>query len=511
MGRLLRLARSSSRLRWQPYAAGILLVAAVTAVGSTVLARVASTNLVMLYLLAVVMAGLWWGRGAAVLASVLGVLAFDFFFVPPHFSFSISDAQYVITFAAFLVVALVVGTLTGRLRDHAAVLRLREQETAALYAFSRSMVAVQNVTDIARAVVSHVGNSFGLPASLLLRSQPGPGLHTIKSGFTLTDDELAAALWVLERGQSAGMQEDSLHQTSVACTPLRTAQDIVGVLVVRRSPAGDQLSPAQQRLFEAFAAQAAVVVERAQLAEAAREAQLLVEAQRLHDALLHSISHALRTPLASIIGSLSTLMDPGEQQLDQATRSDLLETAREEAERLNGLVGNLLDMTRLESGHLKLTMDWYDLEDVIGAALGQTAGNLKGRPIQVRVEEGLPLVPLDQVLIVQVLDNLLNNAVKYSPPGSPISVFVRQADGAVAVLVADRGVGISPAECERVFDKFYRVERAGNPSGTGLGLAICKGIVEAHGGRIWMSPRTGGGAEITFTLPLQARDMELGD
>ncbi len=425
----------------------------------------------MLYLLVVVMAGLWWGKGPSVLASVLGVLAFDFFFVPPHISFAVSDAQYLITFAALLGAALTIGTLTARLRDHAEALQLREQEALALYGFSRRLAAARDLAEVRQAVVDHVGETFRRQAALTvsLEGEPtGPDLRL----------------------------------------PLRTPNGDVGTLVVGE---GASLEPVQRRLLDALAAQAAVAVERAQLAEVARRAELNREAERLHDALLHSISHALRTPLSSIIGSLSALLDPTEEPLSPDVRKDLAETAREEAERLNGLVGNLLDMTRLEAGRLTLQVDWYDLEDVIGAALSQAERNLRGRPVRVELAEGLPLVPLDQVLIVQVLDNLLENAAKYSPPSTPVEIQVRAEADHVLVRVADRGPGIPPAELQRVFEKFYRVDRAENPSGTGLGLAICKGFVEAHHGSIWAEARAGGGTAITFTLPFGKGDEVDGE
>lgn len=490
--------------RWQPYFATVLVVAAATALGFTVRGHVVPVNLVMPYLLAVVLSGLWWGLGAGVLASFLGVVTFDVFFVPPYLSFAVSDAEYLITFAAFLTVALVIGTLTGRLRDHAAALRVREQETAALYGFSRSMVVARDLTEIAEAVASHAQASLGRPVTILLLKDAGPAHRTLRRGAELTAAELAAATWSLENGRPSGWGEPDQPDSPVGCVPLRSAHGTIGVLAARHPEQGSRFSLAQRKLMEAFAAQAAVVVERTRLAEEARRAQLLMEAEKLHAALLHSISHALRTPLAAIIGSLSTLLDPGQGGLDIAIRRDLTETAREEAERLNDLVGNLLDMTRLEVGHLKLLVDWYDVEDVLGAAIGQAQRSLGGRPVQVQMEEDLPLVPLDQTLIVEVVKNLLNNAAKYSPPGTPIDISARKAGGAVEIRVADRGLGIPPEDRERVFEKFYRVDRPGRPAGTGLGLAICKGIVEAHHGQIWAEARDGGGTMITFTLPLQA-------
>jgi two-component system sensor histidine kinase KdpD len=464
MGEVMALSK-----RVKPYVAAILIVAGATALGKTLLSHVAPTNQVMLYLLAVVVSGLGWGREATVLASILGVLAFDFFFVPPVFLFSFADAQYLITFIALLVVALTIGNLTGRLRDHAAMLAARERETAALYAFSQRMVAARDLPEVANGVVTHVSDTFACPVGLILSA----GESFASAGFPGPD-----------QGERV---------------LLRTPHGAVGTLVLAR---GTDLDAGQKRLLHTLAAQAAVVVERSLLTEAARRAELLLEAEKLHDALLHSISHSLRTPLASIIGSLSTLLDSAQGALTPATSRDLAETAREEAERLNGLVGDLLDMTRLETGHLRLLVDWYDLEDVIGAALAQAQRALKGRQLAVDLEEGLPLVPLDQVLIVQVLENLLNNAAKYAPPDSPIELAVRQVAGAVVIAVADRGIGIADAERERIFDKFYQVDRPGSsPSGIGLGLAICKGIVEAHRGRIWAEERDGGGTVIKFTLP----------
>lgn len=448
-----------------PYVAAVLLVGAATVVGKTLLSHVAPANQVMLYLLAVVISGLRWGRGPTILATVLGVLAFDLFFVPPLYRLTVSHAEYIITFVALLIVALVIGSLTSRLRDHAAALQAREGETAALYAFSRRMAAAGDLQAVAREVVDHVESTFHRPARLDL---PG-GFST---GAPLSD----------------GIR-----------LPLRTPQGDVGALTVA---AGSDPDPAGQRLLEALADQAALAVERAQLAEAARKAQVGIEAERLHDALLHSVSHALRTPLASIIGSLSTLLDPAQSGLDPATRKDLVETAREEADRLNGLVGELLDMTRLEAGHLKLLTDWYDPADVIGAALGQAQRSLAGRQVRADLPPDLPLVPLDQALMVQVLQNLLDNAAKYSPPGSPIEIAARVIGNEMQISVADRGEGIPAADRERIFDKFYRVGRPGRPFGTGLGLTICKGMVEAHRGRIWAEQREGGGTVMRIALPL---------
>lgn len=458
----------------KPYLGAVALVGLASALGAVVVGRMTPTNLVMIYLLAVVVSARRWGLGSAVVTSVLGVAAFDFFFVPPHLSFTVANAEYILTFVGLLVVALVIGTLTGQLRDHAAALNLREQETAALYAFTQRMVKARGLPEIADAVISQIQTTFGRPVSL-----------------ELPDAWFGAPLSPAAR-------------TDANVLSLRTSQGVVGTLLVHHPPDVATLEPAQLRMLDAFAAQAAVALERAQLAQQAQAAEMLMEAERLHAALLHSISHGLRTPMAGIIGSLSTLLEAEPDQIDAETRTELLETAREEADQLNGLVGNLLDMTRLESGHLRLMVDRYELADVIGAALGQAAAKLHDRPVRVDLPPDLPLVSLDQALMVQVLDNLLDNADKYSPPGLPIEIDVRQVGDQVELAIADRGAGIPHAERERVFEKFYRIQKAGGPSGTGLGLAICKGIVEAHHGLIWADAREGGGTVITLRLPIRA-------
>jgi two-component system sensor histidine kinase KdpD len=263
---------------------------------------------------------------------------------------------------------------------------------------------------------------------------------------------------------------------------------------------GDRPSPEQRRLLEASAALSALAIERVELAEKARRVQVLQEAEKLQAALLNSISHDLRTPLASITGSLSSLSD--NHNLDDATQRELVETALGEAERLNRLVGNLLDMTRLEAGIVRVAKEPYDVQDVIGVSLQEIASLAEGRQVVVNVPSGMPLVPMDLVLIARVLFNVLDNAIKYSAPGTPIEISARSLDTYVEIEVADRGMGIPEGDLNHVFDKFYRVQRPNHVTGTGLGLSISKGLVEAHGGRIWANKREGGGTAVTLILPL---------
>ena len=275
----------------------------------------------------------------------------------------------------------------------------------------------------------------------------------------------------------------------------------MGVLGIWPAEVRRSLTPEQRRLVEAFASLTAVAIERVHLAEAAGQVQLLEAADKLQSALLNSVSHDLRTPLASITGALSSLLDDG-APMDEPSRRIMLETAAEEAGRLNRLVGNLLDMTRLEAGAVTVRREPRDVQDVIGAALHQVSERLADRPVETDIPADLPLVPLDFALVVHVLVNLLDNALKYSPAGSPIHIGARARGANVSIQIADRGDGIPEADLAHVFDKFYRVQRRDDVTGTGLGLSISKGLIEAHGGSIRAENRPGGGTIITVTIPL---------
>jgi two-component system sensor histidine kinase KdpD len=293
----------------------------------------------------------------------------------------------------------------------------------------------------------------------------------------------------------------------VRFVPLKTLRGVVGILGVRPASPGGFLTPAQLQQLEGFANLAAMAIERALLAEQANRAQVLGEGEKLQTALLNSISHDLRTPLVSIQGVLDSLLEveqggENDVRLDREARIDMLENAREETARLNRLVKNLLDMTRLEAGTLKLRLEPGDLEDVIGAALAHLDNQFGRLPISVNLADGLPLAPMDFVLMEQVLVNLLENAVKYSPPASPIEISASCQYGQAVIQIADRGSGVPAQELERIFDKFYRVKRPGQAKGLGLGLSICKGIVEAHGGRIWAQQRPSGGSIFSIALPV---------
>ena len=492
---------------WQRYLWSLGLVAAASLLSQPIHSLVSPVNLVMLYLAAVVIAAVYLGRGPAILTATLSVLVFDFFFVQPRFSFAVSDTEYLLTFSGLFIVGLVVSTLTARSQEQAEAARRREVQAVALYELSRDLASASALDDILQVVIRHVNETFSREAVILLPVGNELQPRASSADFVQDENELAVAAWAFKQGQPAGRGTDTLPAATVRYMPLKTARGVVGVLGVRPVDPSAYLAPEQRRLFEAFASQAALAIERAELAEQARQAQLSQAAEELQRALLNSISHDLRTPLVSITGTLTDLEENG-TDLDEATRRSLIAMAREEAERLNRLVGNLLEMTRIEAGALRATEEPCDIQEVISAALDRLGSRLEGRPVT--VEAPSVLAPMDFVLMIQVLFNLLDNALKYSPSGTPIDVEAHVFDGALEISVMDRGFGVPPEDLGRIFDKFYRVHRPAGVSGTGLGLAICKGIVEAHRGRIWALNRPGGGTIFTVALPCEQTEATAG-
>jgi two-component system sensor histidine kinase KdpD len=487
---------------WQAYGGATLIVAAATVVAFLMMSYVALANLIMVYLLGVLVVATRFGRGPALLASVLSVAAFNFFFVPPRLTFAVSDTQYLITFAVMLVVALVISDLATRIRAQAESARERERRTAALYAMSRDLGRARGVAEVLAASARHVVEVFAAEVVFLL---PGAdGTLTSQSGTASSFDpdpsDRAVARWVFEHRQAAGLGTSTLPGARALYLPLLSSQGALGVLGARPADPHAFDSPDQLHQLETFANQTALALERTRLAEEAQEADVRVETERLRSSLLSSVSHDLRTPLATITGAASLLLR-ADSPVDDATRRELLESVREEADRLNRLVQNLLEMTRLESGSLQLQRDWHPVEEIVGAALRRLDKRLAGRRLDVSLAPDLPLVLMDDVLVEQVLINLLDNALKYTPAGAAIRIAATASEGRVSIEVADHGPGLPPGEEERVFEKFYRGPGT-SERGAGLGLAICKGIVQAHGGRVWAHNLPEGGVAFFFTLPM---------
>ncbi len=496
------------------YIRAALIVAACTVVSALAHALIEPANLVMVYLLGVLAVALWLGRGPSILAAVLSVAAFDFFVVPPRLTFAVTDTQYLITFAVMLTVGLVISTQAARVRQQALAATLRERRTAALYRLSREFASLRGMEQLLQATVANLSATVEGQVVLLLpvrggRLQPWGSVAgwwservSERMVFAPAAADQGVAQWVYDRGEPAGQGTATLPSASAWYLPLRAARGTVGVLGVRPAPSGGRFTPEQRALLETFANQIALAIERIYLADEAQAAQVQAETERTRAALLAAVSHDLRTPLATIAGASSTLADGGATLTTEA-RTELATLVAEEARRLARLVGNLLEMSRLEGGALRLTVEPQPLEEVVGAALTRLEEPLRDRPVAIDLPPDLPLIPYDAVLIEQVLVNLLENALRHTPAGGPIALGAAAGTSEVVLTVADRGPGIPPGDEERVFEKFYRAPGAGD-GGVGLGLAICRAIVAAHGGRIWAEARPGGGALFLIRLPLIA-------
>jgi two-component system, OmpR family, sensor histidine kinase KdpD len=495
-------ARRATPSDWAPYGWSTAVVVLATGAAWLTLPFFELANLVMVYLLGLVVVATRYGRGPSLVASILSVAALDFFFVPPVFTFAVSDVRYLFTFVVMLVVGLVTSSLAARIRTQAEAARLREQRTAALYALSRELASTRGVDQLLTIAMRHISEVFRSQVAVLLPGAGGVLVCADGGQFALDANELGVGKWVHEHHQPAGLGTSTLPGAAALYLPLQAPRGPVGVLGIRPADPHSLDAPDQLHQLETFANQTALAIERAQLADEAQQTQVRMETERLRNSLLSSVSHDLRTPLATITGAATTILENG-AKLDDRTRRGLLESVREEAERLNRLVQNLLEMTRLESGALQLRKEWHPLEEVIGAALGRLAKELADRRVETRVPPDLPLVPIDDVLVEQVLVNLLDNAVKYTPGGSPIRIMATSSGEAITVEVADRGPGLPRGEEDRVFEKFYRGVPGGR--GAGLGLAICQGIVKAHGGNIWAQNLPEGGVAFLFTLPLAGK------
>jgi len=500
--------RGGRSRRWLPYARATGIVTLCTGLAWIMLPYFELSNLIMVYLLGVVLVAYRSEPGPSILASILSVAAFDFFFVPPYLTFAVSDTQYFVTFAVMLVVALVISGFTVRIRWMAEAAGQRERRTAALYALSRELAGTRGVTRILEAATRHIADVFRARVVVLLRDDGGVlAARGTAGGFELDSTEVGVSRWVFEHNQSAGRGTGTLPGAKALYLPLAAAGGPIGVLGVWPHDPHALETPEQLHQLETFANQTALAVERGLLSEEAHAVQVKMETERLRSSLLSSVSHDLRTPLAAITGASSSLLET-EGRLDSTTRRELLETIGEEANRLSRLVHDLLDMSRLESGAVKAHMEWHPLEEIIGAALAHVGKTHKDRQIVTRLPDNLPMVPVDDVLIEQVLVNLLDNAAKYSPQDTAVEVAAHRAEGAVVVEVSDKGPGLDPEELERVFEKFYRGKHP-QGRGVGLGLAICRGFVEAHSGRIWVTNRAAGGATFCFTLPLTGSPPEV--
>jgi len=500
----LRTKKPDEQINWVAYILATLGVAAATGIGFVINIWLSLPNISVGFLIAVMLIAMKLGRGPAIFASVASFLSFNFCFAEPRFSLAFDDPQFILTIFFFLVAAIIVSNLASRVQAQVDTAKLSSRRTSNLYEFSRKIAAAATRDDVLWAVVHHVAATIH-GKSLVM--QPADGRLSIAAGYPpedqIGDKDAAAADWTWANGRPAGRGSTTLPTADWLFLPLRTARGPVGVLGIQME-GQDFLGPEDSRLLETLADQAAVALERTSLVADVEAARVSAETERLRSALLSSLSHDLRTPLVSILGAATSLIKYDEN-LSSSDRGELAHTIQDEAERLNRFVQNLLDMTRLGSGSMKPNADWADLNDIIRAAAKRAEKLLQRRQVRIDIDPSIPLLHVDSVLVQQVFFNLLDNACKYSPAGSTVTIWARAKEDQVLIEVCDQGAGIPEADREKVFDMFYRVQAADKQTaGTGLGLAICRGIIDAHGGTINAEPGlNGAGTCVVITLPKQ--------
>ncbi len=494
---------------FRDYAIATGVVSIMTLLGWMLFGRNQPADVAMLYLLGGVLVSMANGYGPSIFVAALSVIAFNFFFIPPYLSLSVADLRHTVTFAVMFFVSVVTSALTQRLRAQTKAARGREQRASMLYSLTRDLTHTSGKEALMAVAARHVSDAFdGMIAIYTRGTGPGDELkEVVRHG---NDSQLLAREhgiihWVWDNRKAAGLGTHTLPGAKGLYLPLKGSPGMLGVLaVIPRDPARFATDAEQPRILETLAGQVAAALERAELAEQMERARFDAERETMRATLLSSVSHDLRTPLASIMGSATTLLEE-EPSTETNGRRELLATIYEEAQRLNRLVQNLLSMTRLEAGAIEIKREVQPIEEVIGVALSRLEDRLALRTVETRLPEELVPVKIDALLMEQVFINLLENALKYAPPPSPIEITATTQGNDIIVEVADRGPGIPPGSEERIFEKFYRVKPKNAIGGVGLGLAICRAILQAHNGRIWAENRPGGGASFKFTLAAAKR------
>jgi two-component system sensor histidine kinase KdpD len=512
------------------YLVAMLVVGATTLMMLTVRDTLGILNVALIYLIVCFVLSLTAGAGPAVLAAVLSFLTYDVFFIPPYHTFSVGRADHILALFVYLGVAIVTSQLVARVQARTAEAEREQRRTALLYELNAALIGDVTLDQILATIVERVVHVYHsetgrilLPdasGELTVRARYPPSIPT-----TVDRQNLAVAAWAMEHRKPAGQSTAGRRvriphgsrlpapstlqrrDRDVLYLPIATADRVVGVLEVTGKPGGGRFGPEDEQLLTSFANQAALALERARLADEAARADALAQSDELKSALLAAVSHNLRTPLATIKASTTSLLDPDIDWTPQE-RDDFMRGIDEETDRLSLMVGNLLDLSRIEGGVLKPDKEWYDVTELVEDVAGRLASRAKqrGHLLRTDVAPDLPLVRFDYVEIAQVLMNLGENALKYTPPGTEVVFSARRAPGAVELSVRDNGTGISPKDVPHLFDKFYRAEKTGRVPGSGIGLAIAKGLVEAHGGRIWVESRVGEGTTFRFTLPVDGDD-----
>ncbi|MDD5248489.1 MAG: two-component system sensor histidine kinase KdpD [Rhodocyclaceae bacterium] len=484
---------------WQSFAMSALLCVVATLIAMPLHTVFDLANIAMLFLLAVVLAAVRYGLGPAVAAAFLNVAAFDFFFVPPRFSFAVSDVQYLLTFIVMLVVGLTTAKLTAGLKFQARVASRREQRVRALYEMSRDLSGALLPEQIAEISQRFAATGFEARAAIVL-ADDNDRLHeaiAVPGGVPAID--IGICQWAFDHNAEAGCGTDTLAGSSLLYLPLKAPMRSRGVLVLEPRHPRRLLAPEQRRLLDTFARLIAISLERVHYVNVAQSTTVQMESERLRNSLLSAISHDLRTPLTALVGLADSMFLTQPRPTQQ--QAAIADSIREEVLRMSAQVNNLLDMARLQAGAVKLNRQWQPLEEVVGSALKGMESVLASHRVIVKLPEDLPLLEFDAVLMERVLANLVDNAVKYTPPDSSIEISAMPTDQYIEISVEDNGPGLPPGREEAIFNKFERGQKESITPGVGLGLAICRAIIEAHGGMIRAENRSEGGARFVFTLP----------
>ena len=506
-----RTAEEAAPFDPRPYALALVVIAMALGVGEAIQPWFGIENVDLVFLTAVVGVAVRYGLWPSIFASVAASLSYNFFFLPPIYTFTIAEPTNVAAFFFFIVIAIVVSNVAARVRTQAVVAMGRARATESLYAFSRKLAGVGTLDDVLWATAYQTALMLKVRVVLLL---PEDGSIAVKAGYPpedmLDNADLAAANWAWENNRSAGRGSDTLPGAKRLFLPMRTGRGAIGVVGIDRDKPGPLLTPDERRLLDALIDQGALAIERVHLVEDMDRVKRTIETDRLRSALLTSISHDLKTPLAAVLGSAGTLRDLA-GKLTEAEKADLLATIVDESERLNRFIANLLDMTKLEAGAVVPNAALHDVGEIVGSVLRRANKILAHHHVDVDLTADLPMIEIDAVLFEQALFNLLDNAAKYAPAESTIRIKSRRESDSVCLQVLDEGGGIPPADLEHIFDKFYRAQKADQVrAGTGLGLAISRGFVEAMHGTITAANRTDRtGAIFTIRLPIPAETKTL--
>lgn len=498
-----KIATKKPIIPWKTYIISFMIVGLATVIDYFLSPYLDSTNLIMVYLLGLTYIA-WYGKiGPTITATILSIVFCDFLFIPPYYDFEIDDPQHIFTVFVMILVTQLVNHLSALTNYQTEASRLAEKRTATLHSLSRQLASTRGINKLLETAARYISEVFDSEVLILM---PEAAHLSIKASYrteqVLSAKEQGVAQWVYDLGQVAGLGTDTLPFSDALYVPMLASQGPIGVIRVRPLQQEQLISPEQMRLLEACANQIALAVEVDRLQEQAKKSELELETDRARHSLLQSVSHDLRTPLVAVMGAASTLMEMG-GNLDTSNIKKIGKNIYLESEQLNRLINNLLQITYLEAENVKLQKEYHSLEKLINEVINSITKKLGNRPINITLPDNLPLIPLDDVLIQEVFMNLIDNAIKFTPPHSAIDISASLERDKVIINVEDRGPGIMHDEVNKLFEKFYRGRMLTTERGLGLGLAICLSIVKAHGGTIWAENRPDGGAAFRFTLPLK--------